>query len=197
MRLMALLVCLTLAPAFASGQQRQPRESTSCQSDIVSATVVATFCGHYDGDALILDLLILWRGSPGWFQRSWMGGGSSGSNLVGRGIAGKVSHANTYGDVTIRFDADFDAGTATVENSALVLQRVNTVMVDGVDGERRIVTTRWTAPALPFVADGNLALARRSREFVRDLQCEIPMPKPHPMWRVPVVTVCERMKTKK
>ena len=48
----------------------QLRESPSCQVQIASATVLATFCGHAEGDHQALDLFIMWRGSPGWFQRS-------------------------------------------------------------------------------------------------------------------------------
>ena len=54
--------------------------------------------------------------------------------------------------------------------------------------------TRWTDPALPLGGDWNLALARRSSDLVRDLQCDIPMP-PAPPWpQVLVLTVCDKLK---
>src|SRR5262245_12173040 len=98
-----------VAVATAAVVTYQAPESTSCQSDIVSATVVATFCGHRQNDNQILDLLILWRGKPGWFQRHHPGSdGVGGSRVFGAGTKGKVSEHRRYGDVAIGFDADFD-----------------------------------------------------------------------------------------
>src|SRR4029450_4821612 len=102
----ALTTFVTLL-AFAQTVPQQPRENASCQSDIVSSTVVATFCGHRQGENEMLDLLILWRGKPGWFQRHHLGGGGGGgSRRFGAGTNGQVSEHKIYGDVTIAFDAD-------------------------------------------------------------------------------------------
>src|SRR3954451_2669060 len=89
----------------ASAAQQQS-EAVSCQSDIVSSTVVSTFCGHRQGENQVIDLLILWRGKPGWFQehRPSGTGGGGGSRRQGAGTAGQVSEHKTYGDVTIGFD---------------------------------------------------------------------------------------------
>lgn len=85
-------------------------ESTSCGTNIISATVVATFCGHPQGSDQRLDLMILWRGAPGWFQRHDVGtSGSGGTRRFGRTTNGYVAQHSTYGNVTIRFEADFDA----------------------------------------------------------------------------------------
>ena len=105
----------------------QPRESARCQSDIVSSTVVATFCGHRQGDKEVLDLLILWRGKPGWFH--WKGTGrhgSAGSSSFGAGTRGVTSQSTTYGDVTIAFHANFDTSVATIGPS---LSQVRVVTV--------------------------------------------------------------------
>jgi hypothetical protein len=189
---MAAIVMIWIsAPAAA----QQPRESTTCQSDIASATVVTTFCAHREGDTLVLDLLILWRGAPGWFQ--WKGTGtrgSSGSTLVGKGIKGAVSHSTSYGDVTIAYGADFERGEATIEHTTIRLDSANTVIVDDADASPRITATRWTRPVLPLVGDWNLALTRRSSGFMRDLRCDVPMPAPPPVPQPPVVTVCDRLK---
>lgn len=37
-------------------------DSTSCQSHIVSSTLVATVCGHAADNSQIMDPVILWRG---------------------------------------------------------------------------------------------------------------------------------------
>src|SRR3954465_8981493 len=104
----ATLTAIVMLWAFGQTVPQQPRESASCQSNIVSSTVVATFCGHRQGDNEMLDLLILWRGRPGWFQRHHPGGGGGGSRVFGAGTNGAVSQHQTYGDVTIAFDANFD-----------------------------------------------------------------------------------------
>ncbi len=180
---------------FAQAITEQPRESASCQSDIVSSTAVSTFCGHRQGDNEIVDLLILWRGKPGWFQSKGTGsGGSGGSRKFGAGTNGVVSQSQSYGGVTIAFHADFDSNSATIGQSTIKLDRINTIVVDDVDRDWRVTNTRWTDPALPLVGDWNLLLATRSREFVRDLQCDIPMPAPPPLRQLQVHTVCDKLK---
>lgn len=181
---------LTLVPSFTW----QAQESARCQSDIVSSTVVATFCGHRDGDTEKLDLLIIWRGSPGWFQRKGAGGGGSGGrDRFGAGTKGVVSRWQSYGDVTIRFDVDFDTQVARIGSFTIELDRRNTIVVDGVDAEWRITATRWTDPVLPLNGDWNLALARQSGEVVRDLRCDVQMPRSS-LPQVPVITVCDKLK---
>jgi hypothetical protein len=188
-----ILAGVITATMLSATVAQQHRESSSCQSDVVSSTVVATFCGHREGENEILDLLILWRGRPGWFHWNGTGRrGSSGSSVVG--TKGVVSQSTYYGDVTIAFEANFDTRIATVGQSTIKLDHLNTVVVDDVDGDWRITGTRLTEPALPLVGDWNLTLAKRSGDFVRDLQCDIPMPAPPPLPQVPVLTVCDKLK---
>jgi len=190
----AMLTALVTLWAFAQTAPQQPREGASCQSDIVSSTVVSTFCGHRQGDNEIVDLLVVWRGKPGWFQRNGTGrSGGAGSRSFGAGTNGVVSHSQYYGEVTIAFRADFDSRSATIGQSTIRLDHINTIVVDDVDRDWRITNTRLTDPTLPLVGDWNLVLAKRSREFVRDLQCDIPMPTPPPLPQVPVVTVCDKL----
>jgi hypothetical protein len=176
----------------------QARERVSCQSNIVSSTVVATFCGHREGNNELLDLLILWRGKPGWFQRRSPGGeGAGGSQRFGGGTRGAVSQQQTYGGVTIAFDANFDTSVVTIGPSAVKLDHVNTVVVDDVNRVWRVSATRWTEPRLPLTGDWNLALAQRSRQLLRDLRCDVPMPTPftsYPVTQAAVITVCEKLK---
>jgi hypothetical protein len=193
-----LKVIIHLAVLAAAAVACQMRESTSCQSNIVSSTVVATFCGHRQGDNEILDLLILWRSKAGWFQRHYLGSdGVGGSRVFGAGTRGKVSENRTYGDVTIAFDADFDSNVVTVGQFTVKLSQINTVAVDNVDGDWQMSETRWTEPHLPLVGDWNVALVQRSRALLLDLRCDLPMPAPlasYPVQQVPVITVCEKLK---
>jgi hypothetical protein len=180
-----------------------PRESASCESNIVSSTVVATFCSHRLDRDEILDLLILWRGHPGWFQRRDGGsGGRGGSRQFGAGTKGHVLQHSTYGDVTISFDADFDANVVTIGEERVPLNGVNTVMVDHIDepAARRVSATRWSEPRLPLIGDRNLILVQRSRELLDYLQCQIPMPTSPSMrtaqLQVAVISVCEKLTPK-
>lgn len=184
---------LIVVAALSALIVHQPRESSTCQSDIVSSTVVSSFCGHHESGNEVLDLLILWRSTPGWFGTG--ASGSGGSHVTG-GTKGIVSESTSYGGVKITFAANFDTQSATVAESTLTLDHLNTIVVDFVDGDWRITSTRWTEPGLPLDGDWNLALARRSREFVRDLRCEIPMPPLPRLSQARILTVCEKLKTR-
>lgn len=196
----ACCCCAVAVTVVAATAQRQPRDTASCGSNIVSATVVATFCGHRDGDEEVLDLFILWRGRPGWFQNRGSGSkGGRGSRTFGAGTNGRVSQYDTYGDLTVGFDADFDARVVTIADRRLSLDAIDTVLVDSVDrpGARRITATRRLAARLPLLGDANVEIVRRSPELVRFLQCEIAMPRPQsargPIPQPPVITVCEKL----
>jgi hypothetical protein len=196
----AFAASLLMAAVAVFGQSQ---ETATCGSNIVSPTVVSTYCGHRMDSVEMLDLMILWRGTPGWFQRAGGGGGGGGSSQGG-GTKGRVYQYSTYGDITIGFDADFDANTVKIGEELLALGGVNAVFVDGVDepGARRISATRWIEPGLALTSDMNkmLVLARRSRELLDYLRCDIPMPEPPPTRfprpRMPIVTVCEKLKPK-
>lgn len=149
----------------------------------------------------MLDLLIVWRGEPGWFHNRLFGtgGGSGGSNRFGAGTKGHVAMHQTYGNVTIEFEVDFDANNVTIGNRTAALGRMNTVLVDNVDGPgvHQISAMRWTAPPQPLGGDVNLMLVQRSPELLNDLQCDIPMPPPpFRIPQAPVITICEKLKQK-
>ena len=186
------LAAIATAIATMTLAADQRRESSACQTDIVSATVVSTYCGHHDNGNEVLDLVVLWRGKPGWFlgvgQR-----GTGGSRTFGPGMNGIVSARETYGDVTIEFTADFDQRVATIGSFAIDLAKINTVAIDDIEGARKLSASAWTEPRLPADGDWNRALARKSvliREF---LQCDVPMPATS-RHAPPVVTVCERLR---
>src|SRR5688572_23782480 len=172
------------ALAVAVGWIQVPRESSSCQFSIVSSTVVVAYCGHRAGDDEVLDVLIAWRGKPGWFQRGMGRSGGGGRRTFsvgvngrpGSGLKGRVSDYATYNDVTISFDADFDAGTVSIGDETLPLKGVNALLIDHADSADAPAAPSkvWIEPRLPLGADVNLLLARRSRELRQFLRCDIP-----------------------
>ena len=189
--------------AVAVGWIQVPRESSSCQFSIVSSTVVLAYCGHRAGDEEVLDLLIAWRGKPGWFQQRGMGRSGGGGRRTfavgvngrpGTGLKGRVSDYATYNDVTIAFDADFDAGTVAIGDETVPLKGVNALLIDQVDGAGAAAAPArfWIEPRLPLGGDVHLALARRSRQLRQFLRCDIPMPAAT-MPQPPVITVCEKL----
>lgn len=112
-RLAALLhVCIAVQLVTITALSSQTGDSRVCDAHVASATVIATVCTHASGDHQVIDLLVLWRGAPGWFQRSENGGQPI--DVVrdfARGERGRVAQFRTYADVTVGFDADFDAHT--------------------------------------------------------------------------------------
>jgi len=200
---------LVLAVLGVLQRGQMPHEPTGCGSNIVSATVVATFCGHREGNAEMLDMFILWRGRPGWFQRRLTGSTRSGSRgehsiPFSNKLLGQATQYTTYNDVTIGYAADFDARAVTVESKAFTLDEFNTILVDHVDvpASRGIVARRRVSPTLTLGADYNLEAVRRSRALVDFLQCEVRMPpvqrdpNGRPLTEPPVMTVCQKMASK-
>jgi hypothetical protein len=191
-------VALAMLPMMlASVQPGQRRESTTCETNIVFATVLATYCSHASDNEDVVDLMILWRGQPGWFQRHGAGPiGGGGSHTIGA-TNGRVSEYRMYNGVTIRYDADFDAGTVTISGLAapIGLEKVNAVLVDGVDQSTgaHLRGTLRIAPSVTFGGDHNLKVIQSSRTLVAFLQCGIPMPASRGPVPQPVITVCEKL----
>ena len=172
-------------------------EQPSCQYNIVSSTVVAANCSHREGDNELVDLLIAWRGQPGWFGDGASGGG--GTRRFGAGTKGHVSQSAYYNDVTLAFDADFDAGTAMIGDLTVTLRGVNVILIDQVEraNAKPRPATLWIEPRLPLGRDVNLLMTQRSPELQKFLRCEVPMPAPSPtrptLSRGAIVTVCEKL----
>jgi hypothetical protein len=100
----------------------------------LSPSVVATWQHHFEAapgqqdsipfsGPMVLDLLVLWRGRPGWFDGSvgTGAGGTDGVHFVGfRGRS-----------LQVRFDRQAD--TVQIEGQTFPLQGANVVLLDGVD----------------------------------------------------------------
>src|SRR5947209_1235797 len=115
----ALAAALTISPFAAQ---------SGSSSRIVSATVVATSVTR-NGE---LTLLVLWRGSPGWFARGERGNGAG--ETISAGRSGESSwHWISYGGLTFAIELDFDAHTVRVLNRNISLIDTNVVLVDHVD----------------------------------------------------------------
>ena len=189
--------CLSILIAFPW----QPRDTPNCHVQIVSTTVITTFCGHAAGAHQALDLFIMWRGTPGWFQgRENRSGGQDVVRDFASGNDNRVAQYRTYANVTIGFDADFDAQTVRIDGETLSLTHDNTIVVDNVDTPhtRRIATTFRVETILP-PGDTNFILARKSARVRAAFQCTAPIPPPPPSPLSPrplghATTVCDRLR---
>jgi hypothetical protein len=196
-----ILLCIAVSATVIAVSQ--PAETRDCETQFMSLTVVATACTHGANGQRVLDLLVMWRGAPGWYQRNENGGQMK--DVVrdfARGEPGRVAQFRTYSDITVGFDAHFDDQTVTIDGVGVSLISHNAIVVDDVDlpHARRIIKALRVEPALPERGETLFTIARRSREVRDSLQCEIHVPSVtegpgSPVWHRPrVTTVCELLR---
>ena len=149
---------------------------------VLSPTTVAYWQQHDNGDGTgSLDLLVLWRGSPGWFFRG--GVSSGGSSLRGGFGQWQNTHWMTYGDLTLRLDfkstsKDFEPPTTvvTVLDREISLRDTNIVLIDGTDsGTPIIVGSQYVEPRFSGT-DGVAAIVKRTPALFEFLQCDVMLP---------------------
>jgi hypothetical protein len=191
--LASALVCAALAvcPSSVLAQARQfisgGRESST--SRIASPAVVASWRARDSyADGSTTTLLVLWRGTPGWFTAGGRGrsGGSSGSG--GGSSASSYSYQYmTYGGRTFMMGFDDDKKIVKLLNQEVSLKDTNVVLVDFVDstGGPTIVGYRWVEPGPPApapvaggAADPIAGVIRRSPELYDYLRCDLRMADP-------------------
>lgn len=172
----AFVVMLIIIPWNARGQ-------TSSSSRPLSATVISTYVAR-DGQ---LTLLVLWRGTPGWYSR---GSGNSSSGGGGASAGREVgSFSLTYGGRTFSIEFNYTARLARILEQEISLADTNLVLVDDVDGPSgaHIIGRLWVDPKLPEADssgrrtiddDPAITAIRRAPEAGAFLQCDVPLPMP-------------------
>ena len=163
----------------------------------VSPTVVATLIWRSQppGSAE-LQLLVLWRGTPGWFMRGSNEQTGSGQAVVDESGPGVVVEQRSYGGT--RLDLEFDPAkrAARVQDHEIALGSANVILVDDVDGE----TGSKIAGSLQVDAQFRdepaeiEVIIRRNPELYDFLRCDakLPDPKAQPKFD----SRCARMKAK-
>ena len=150
--------------------------ATSSATQVISPVALMTWATRFGHDGVhTLDLIVLWRGAPGWFmrggpQRSSSGGGTESFQSTAR-----------YGDVEVQVTLQTAKRIAEVQGQKVELGDANVILVDGVDtaGAATVVRTLRIDPAVPFSQDGRPRVEevlRRSPEIVAFLQCQTAMP---------------------
>jgi hypothetical protein len=174
MRLLLAVILTTFLTTTGSPQG----QAVGFSERIASPTVVATYGTHDGGDGTsILDLLVLWRGSPGWFTQ---GNGNSGGGGAHGGFGYWYSYRwATYGNITLMVEYDSARNTAKIRGREISLRDTNVVLMDGVDtANPTLVGTRWIDPQRFGTGDpvSNAMLIKGSPELLDFLRCDLTLP---------------------
>jgi uncharacterized protein (TIGR02246 family) len=180
MRVIAVGVLLVavVSPALIAA-----RGFTVPLSHVAAASVVSE-----DGNRL--DLLVVWRGSPGW--RVGPGGGHPSSTAGG---GGRSYHSSeTFGSVQLDLEFDFATRIARVAGRRVSMGSDNVVLVDRIDasGGPSVVRTLSIDGELPSNSPNIYPLIARSAEVVSYIQCDAKAPSPGPLdaiadWCAPII----------
>jgi hypothetical protein len=168
--LLVLATLIALAATSMSGVRAQAVTTVSFDRP-VSASVFASWLTR--GNRLAL--LVLWRGSPGWFWRADSGASGGGGTIE------QFSHTIREGGLTFRIDYDFARNTAVIAGQELSLTSTNVVLADYVDSPAgaTIVGTRYVNPDFPSSSDWTdaaIVTIQREPELFDYLQCHVALP---------------------
>jgi hypothetical protein len=150
--------------------------ATSSATEPVSAVALATWVTRSAVDAgHRLEVLVVWRGQPGWDTRS----GPRTSSAGGSGTA--FSWSGRYGDVELRLDLESATRTAAIQGTKVDLGDNNVVLVDDVDVLHGAVVTMLlhVDPAVPLLPAGRPdidAVLLKSAAVVSFLRCDVQLP---------------------
>jgi hypothetical protein len=138
---------------------------------VVSPVAMATYVARRASDGgRVLEVLVLWRGTPAWFARGEGSGGSGGRD--GR----RVSKTIRRGELALQFEFDLQTRLATIQGKPIELRDQNVVLVDGVDEAKgpQVVGTLRVDPTLPPGDNpaGVFQTLRSSPEIVSFLKCD-------------------------
>jgi hypothetical protein len=119
-----------------------------------------------------LELLVVWRGQPGWYMR----GGSRTSS--GGGSGSSFQSTSRYGDVELQLGLDSAAHTADIQGKRVALGGSNVILVDNIDipGGAKVVGLRRVDTDVALLNSGYPdidAVLIRSAAVVSFLRCEI------------------------
>jgi hypothetical protein len=158
-----LISPVDLPAQFVSG-------SRSAFVTVISPAVVASWRTFDNHAGVTTSLLVLWRGTPGWFGRD-IAPSTSNSGATNQGF--------TYGEHEFTIHYDDEAATATVVKRQFSLKAVNVVLVDNVDGAAGpvIFASKWVAPG-PAAIRGTIGdpaadIIMRASDLYAYLRCDL------------------------
>jgi hypothetical protein len=137
------------------------------EANTISPSVIENAFAHREpSGSWRLDLLVLWRGTPGWF----LAGGANGTSSSG-GTSRPVFVHNRHADVDFDVFLDRGAGIARVAATTIRLDEKNIVLIDGMPHQQTIVGTRLVTSPIDEPPIGLQAIFRASPELDAFLRC--------------------------
>jgi hypothetical protein len=176
--IIALLLVLgvlatTAARTPGTSSQTSSQTSSGVGGDrVLSPAVVGAWMAHRDtSGAVLLDLLVLWRGTPGWWQRETSSGGRS----SGSGSANAMEVRR--GGLTLTVSLDARTRVARVQGKDVDVRDANVILVDDVDAAAgpRVARTVAVDPQLSTPTGIEMAI-RRSPDLIAYLRCDVRLP---------------------
>ena len=177
----------------------------SSTSRVASPTVVASWSSHENyADGSATTLLVLWRGTPGWFSKGGRGGGWAGGGSGGSSGFGRTGYAYEYvsqGGLTFLMEFDYDKRIVKILNQEISLKETNVVLVDFVDSVNgpTIVGYRWIDPGPPApplvpgaVPDPIAGVISRNPDLFEYLRCDLSLSDPLMNAMMPII--CGQMR---
>lgn len=162
----SLLLLVSSGVVTASTAFDSQSGSTSSATQVVSPTALATWVTEPGRESL--DLLVLWRGSPGWFLERV----SERSDSSSRTESGFRS-TSRYGHVELSVEFDRRRRVARINGVDVRLGNDNVILVDKVDDPESQRVARTLSIRVPMV-DGRVAsVIRQSSDAVRFLRCDV------------------------
>ncbi len=172
--LLSPVTALMVLSAFIFSRQtpppRPPLTSRGGSSaTVVTSPVAAVTWVTRDGNHAEIDLIVVWRGTPGWFRAS-----PQGSSGGGGGRPATFHTTITYGTVRLSMSLTSNPRVATIQETRVPLQDHNVVLVDHVDSATgpEVVKTLTIDPSFTDPQRIGPVLGR-SPEIVEFLRCGV------------------------
>jgi hypothetical protein len=173
----SMLALLTVVPGRA---EQAPTQSNTFErsgsTQPISPVAVVSWVSVSGSGGMLLDLAVVWRGSPGWFMVNSHGGSSGGS---GGGSGAGYRTAQRYGNVEVGFTLKDSPLIVTIGNNSIDLGDHNVVLVDGVDDPSgpKILKSLRIDPEFSNRRELEAVLGR-SAEVVSFLRCDVKLDNP-------------------
>ena len=166
-------ICLTaLVLTFADVQDPSPPRTLPPKGRLAhvvsvvpaSPSALVTWATRVNHQGVhVLDLLVVWKGSEGWYSKGPSGGGSGG------GTGRWFEFTARYGGLELHAKLDSIERIAEIQGRRVVLRGANVILVDGVDSPNglRVTGMLRVDPDVPLDEDG---LPRIADVWTRSLE---------------------------
>jgi len=174
-------VLLLLCAFGAANQSKLPppgfegREYQATETRYVSPTVLATWIKRVGPERELIDVIVLWRGEPGWHLKGSRRGSSSSATP-------DVHHTSiSYGGLDLDMSFNRKRQLVTIGRREVALKpNLNVVLVDRVGTEpiKFKIETLAVEPSLPRHGPRLERVLGSSPRIVEFLQCHLSLPEP-------------------